>query len=155
MNELDRYLRQVGFWLPRRQRADILRELRGVLEDLLAAAESEAGRPLDPRQARAALSRFGLPALVASRYASRRPVVSPALSHAFWRVLAISLAGALLAQAVVLSIRLAVGAAPATALGFVAGKLFVVLPWTVTLVLFAFVLLDRICVHRADASSLE
>ena len=155
MNELDRYLRQVGFWLPRRERADILRELRGVLEDLLVAAEGEAGRRLDPRQTRAVLSGFGLPALVASRYANRRPVVSAVLSHAFWRVLAISLAGALLAQVVVLSIRLAGGAETGSALGFVAGKLFVVLPWTVTLVLLAFVLLDRICEHRAEASSPE
>ena len=41
---IDRYVYQVGRWLPAAQRADIERELRGLIDDMLAARTDEPAK---------------------------------------------------------------------------------------------------------------
>lgn len=102
MTPLDLYLKRLAFWLPRKKRADVLAELQGVLIEKLEAGKVAFGRPLTDVEARDVLSGFGHPALVVARYMERRPVISGGLAFFFWRVLAIALAGVLVAQTLLL-----------------------------------------------------
>src|SRR5688572_2388741 len=79
MDLLDRYLREVALWLPRRQSADIVAEISA---DLQAEAEGQAhalGRPVSRAEEEAILTRWGHPMLVASRYQPQVSLIGPAL----------------------------------------------------------------------------
>jgi len=117
MTALNRYLKRIAFWLPRRKRADVLAELRGVLIEKIEAGEVERGRPLTDGEKQDLLSGFGHPAIVVSRYLERRPVISGGLAFFFWRVLAIAFVGVLVVQALLLVVE----AAHAQSLGPVIG----------------------------------
>jgi hypothetical protein len=107
MTALDRYLKRISFWLPHRQRSDILAELRGVLIEKIEAAEALRGRPLTADEEHDELRGFGHPAIVVSRYVQRRPVISGGLAFFFWRVLAIALIGVLIAQSLLFAVEAA------------------------------------------------
>lgn len=117
MSVLDRYLKRVAFWLPYRERADVLAELRGVLIEKIEAGAIARGRPLTDAEAWNMLIGFGHPAIVVSRYLERPPVISGGLAYFFWRLLAIAIAAILVAQILVF----AVEAAHAQSLGPVIG----------------------------------
>jgi hypothetical protein len=87
MELLDRYLREVAQWLPRRQSADIVAEISA---DLLAEAEGQAqalGRPVSRGEEEAILTRWGHPMLVASRYQPQESLIGPALLPTYHFVL--------------------------------------------------------------------
>ncbi len=62
------YVGDVMRYLPRRQRADVARELRSLLDDELGGRAADAGRPADAPLAMELLTTFGAPRDVADRY---------------------------------------------------------------------------------------
>ena len=99
MPAIERYVAKVRFWLPGEQGRQVEAELRETLTELVGEEAQARGRALDAAEVAQLLKAFGHPAVVASRYASELPLVSAGLMPAFRRVLVISLAGVLVAQA--------------------------------------------------------
>jgi hypothetical protein len=66
---LARYLQEVRFWLPRRQREDVVAELSENLRSEIEEREGESGRALTQDEIGGILTRWGHPMLVAQRYA--------------------------------------------------------------------------------------
>jgi hypothetical protein len=79
MDLIDRYVQRVRFFLPRRQQDDIARELAADLRAEIQDREIELGHPLDPRDLRGILKRWGHPILVAGRYQPTQYLIGPAL----------------------------------------------------------------------------
>jgi hypothetical protein len=69
MDLIDRYVHEVGRYLPNRLRADVEAELRSLLTESLEERSSAAGRSPDAALAAEVLREFGRPRDVASRYA--------------------------------------------------------------------------------------
>src|SRR5580693_4744277 len=68
MELLDRYLHAIEFWLPKRQKQDIIAELSEDLRSQIEEKENELGRKLNDAEVEAILKRCGSPVEVASRY---------------------------------------------------------------------------------------
>ena len=86
MELLDRYLKTVGTYLPKSQRADILRELSENIRSQIEDRETELGRPLNEAEQEALLKQVGNPLVVAGRFqkdqrtvAFGRQLIGPAL----------------------------------------------------------------------------
>ena len=95
MQILDRYLRNVGTFLPAEQKDDILRELAENIQSQIEEKESELGRALSEAEQESVLKSVGHPLVVASRYRHDQRSVSfgrqwigPVLFPAYLRVLA-------------------------------------------------------------------
>ncbi len=103
MELIDRYVYAVTRRLPADQRADIERELRGLIEDMLAK-ETKEGLPTD-KAAETVLKNLGYPALLAARYrGTEQHLIGPDIFHLYTIVLKIVLlatAGGLLIAMVV------------------------------------------------------
>jgi hypothetical protein len=94
MELLERYLRAVKFFLPRRQQDDILRELSENILSQMEDKAAELGRPLDESEQAAILKQHGHPFVVATSFRNTPvqyligPVVFPfywfALKTLFW-----------------------------------------------------------------------
>jgi hypothetical protein len=69
MELVDRYVHEVGQYLPSRLRADVEAELRSLLAESLEERARAAGRPADAQLAADVVREFGVPRDVASRYA--------------------------------------------------------------------------------------
>ena len=69
MELVDRYVHEVGQYLPSRLRADVEAELRSLLTESLEERARAAGRPADAQLAADVVREFGVPRDVASRYA--------------------------------------------------------------------------------------
>ena len=98
---IDRYVYQVGRWLPAAQRADIERELRGLIDDMLAARTDEPAK----EDVNAVLRELGHPAELAAKYSGAKSfLIGPEYFGIYLTVLKIVLAasglGMLLAQAI-------------------------------------------------------
>lgn len=142
MTPIDDYVRRVRFWLPGAPGRVAAEDVRATLEDLLAERERWHGRPLRPDEVAAELKAFGAPQVIASRYASMRPLVSAGLMPAFVRVLGIAVAGVLLVQ---LALAVAVPAADVgDTLARTAGRTITGLLWSFTSVTLVFAALTRI-----------
>lgn len=89
MNLIDRYLTEVGKHLPRKSRLDIQRELRSILEDMLADRSEASGQPVDDAMILALLKEYGSPEDVAAAYLPKRYLVGPQLYPIFSLVLKI------------------------------------------------------------------
>jgi hypothetical protein len=90
---IERYLYQIRGFLPRKQRDDILTELRSELEDML---EDRAGHEASEADQIALLKEMGPPQDVAARYfPSRQYLIGPAIFPFFRTVAAIVLAASL------------------------------------------------------------
>src|SRR5580693_135649 len=76
-NMIDRYLQAVGFWLPRKQREDILAELSEDLRSQIEDREEEFGRPLDEVDVAAILKARGRPIVVAGGYLPQQSLIGP------------------------------------------------------------------------------
>ena len=61
MELLDRYLQAIEFWLPKRQRQDIIAELSEDLRSQIEEKETELGRKLEDAEVEAILKRCGAP----------------------------------------------------------------------------------------------
>ena len=99
MKLLDSYLSAVGRCLPRKERTDIVAELREELLSQMEARQAELGRPLTDLEQSAVLMMHGDPMMVARRYRPNRrslslgwELIGPELFPAYLFVLALNLA---------------------------------------------------------------
>ena len=88
MELLDRYLQAIEFWLPKRQKQDIIAELSEDLRSQIEEKEAELGRKPGDGEVEAILKRCGPPFAVASRYQPQRYLIGPALFPVYRFVLA-------------------------------------------------------------------
>jgi hypothetical protein len=93
MELLDRYLQAVEFWLPKRQRQDIIAELSEDLRSQIEEKETELGRKLNDAEVEEILNRCGAPMTVASRYRPQQFLIGPTLFPIYRFVLGVLLIG--------------------------------------------------------------
>jgi hypothetical protein len=79
MDLLDRYLQAVRFWLPAKQKHDIIAELSEDLHTEIQEKEDTLGRPLNEDEQVELLKRFGPPMDVAGRYLPQQQPMPPAM----------------------------------------------------------------------------
>jgi len=79
MELVDRYLYAVKFWLPRKQKDDIVAELSEDLRSQIEERESELGHKLSDAEVEPILKRCGSPLAVAGRYLPQQSLIGPAL----------------------------------------------------------------------------
>jgi hypothetical protein len=90
---IQRYVYQVGEFLPSRQRGDVMAELRSLLEEGVEERARTSGRTVDEELTAAFLLEFGEPSKVAERYGGEpRYLIGPRIFPVFLLVLKISLA---------------------------------------------------------------
>jgi hypothetical protein len=99
MELLDRYLKTVGTYLPKPQRADILQELSENIRSQMEDRASELGRPLNEAEQETILKQVGNPLVVAGRFQKDqrtvsfgRQLIGPALFPLYAKVLCVNLA---------------------------------------------------------------
>lgn len=121
MSLIDRYLHQVGRHLPRKNRADILAELRSLLIDTLEGrVQGEASED----DIVALLKEFGSPQKVAASYSTQgQYLIGPALYPLFRMIAGIVLAAVIGAQLLAFSIVVWIGEQPFNPLESLAGLL--------------------------------
>lgn len=107
MNLIDRYVAEVGLRLPETSRADIEKEIRSTLEDMLEDRSQKADRPVDEAMTVEVLKEFGHPQEVASSYLPKRYLIGPQLYPYFIMVMKLSLLVAFIVALVRLSIGIA------------------------------------------------
>ncbi len=81
----DRYVTEVSRMLPERNRADVVKEIRSLLQDALEA-EAPGGQPTEA-QVFAVLRQFGPPREMAMRYGASQYLIGPLLYPTFITVL--------------------------------------------------------------------
>jgi hypothetical protein len=91
MDAVDRYLREVKFWLPRNQRDDIIAELSEDLRSEIEERGSELERALTDDELSALLAERGSPLEVARQYAPTQHLIGPSLYPVYRQVLKWSL----------------------------------------------------------------
>ncbi len=91
MNLIDRYVTEVGKYLPRKNRLDIEAELRSTLEDMLEDRSQQTGRPADEALAEELLQEYGAPRKVAATYQTHPYLIGPRMFHLYTLVLRIVL----------------------------------------------------------------
>jgi hypothetical protein len=79
MELVDRYLHAVKFWLPRKQKDDIIAELSEDLRSQIEEKEGELGHKLTDAEVEPILKRCGSPMAVAGRYMPQQSLIGPAL----------------------------------------------------------------------------
>ena len=91
MELLERYLRAVKFFLPRREQDDILRELSENILSQMDDKAAEFGRPLNENEQVAILKQHGHPFVVASRFRNTpvQYLIGPVVFPFYWFVLKI------------------------------------------------------------------
>jgi len=93
MELLDRYLNAIEFWLPKRQRQDIIAELSEDLRSQIDEKENELGRKLNDAEVEGILKRCGSPLTVALRYLPQQYLIGPTLFPIYRFVLAMIVIG--------------------------------------------------------------
>lgn len=89
MELLDRYLQAVKFWLPRKQKDDIIAEHSDDIRSEISEKEAELSRPLNPSELETILKKRGRPILLAQRYLPQQQLIGPLLYPIYWLVLKI------------------------------------------------------------------
>ena len=79
MELLDRYLQAVRFWLPGKQKDDIVAELRDDLRSQIEDRESALGRKLSEPEVAAILKQRGRPVMVANGFRPQQNLIGPVL----------------------------------------------------------------------------
>src|SRR5512134_3652288 len=77
MDLVERYLQAVRFWLPRKQRDDVGRELSEDMRAQIEDKEAELGRRLSDDETAALIKGFGHPLTLALRYQQGRYLIGP------------------------------------------------------------------------------
>jgi hypothetical protein len=90
-NWIDRYVAQVGRSLPQKKRADIEKEIRSLVEDMLEDRSQTEGRAVDEEMTLAVLQEMGSPEKVAAGYLPEKYLIGPRLYPLFMLVLRIVL----------------------------------------------------------------
>jgi hypothetical protein len=93
MELIGRYLQAIEFWLPKRQKQDIIAELSEDLHSQVEEKEAELGRKLNDGEVEAILKRCGSPLVVASRYRPQQYLIGPTLFPIYLFALAVLTAG--------------------------------------------------------------
>lgn len=93
MNLIDKYVTEVGKYLPRNQRADIEKEIRSTLEDMLE--ERDQAGTSDEAQVVALLKEYGEPRKVAESYIGPRYLIGPRIYPTFELIVKIVMAALL------------------------------------------------------------
>jgi hypothetical protein len=88
MNLIDKYIAEVGKYLPRKNRADIEAEIRSTLEDMLDERKPAEG-PADEATVMELLKEYGSPREVAATYKTHQYLIGPRLFPIFETVLRI------------------------------------------------------------------
>ena len=91
MDLINRYVTEVGKYLPRKNRLDIEAELRSTLEDMLEDRSQQTGRPADEALAEELLQEYGAPRKVAATYQTHPYLIGPRMFHLYTLVLQIVL----------------------------------------------------------------
>jgi len=91
MNLIDKYIAEVGKYLPRRNRADIEAEIRSTLEDMLEERKQAEG-PENEAMILELLKEYGPPRKVAESYVGPRYLIGPRIYPIFEMVTRIVLA---------------------------------------------------------------
>ncbi len=86
MNLIDRYVREIGRKLPQKTRADIEKEIRSAVEDMLEDRSKKEGRAVDEAMTVAVLKKYGNPETVAASYLPEQYLIGPQLFPIFWLV---------------------------------------------------------------------
>jgi hypothetical protein len=79
MDLIERYLQAVQFWLPKREKADIIAELSEDLHAQVEERERNLGRPLTEAEVGTILKQRGRPVLVANRFFPQQYLIGPVL----------------------------------------------------------------------------
>lgn len=79
MDLIERYLQAVEFWLPRKQKDDIIAELSEDLHAQIEEKEAGLGRALTEPEVEAILKQRGRPVLVANRFLPQEHLIGPVL----------------------------------------------------------------------------
>jgi hypothetical protein len=90
MNLIDKYIAEVGKYLPRKNRSDIEAEIRSTLEDMLDERTQDKG-PADEATVMTLLKEYGSPREVAATYKTHQYLIGPRLFPIFEIVLRIVL----------------------------------------------------------------
>lgn len=101
MELLDRYLHAIEFWLPKRQRQDIIAELSEDLRSQIDEKQTELGRELNDAEVEAILKRCGSPVSVALRYLPQRSLIGPALFPVYRFVLIVLVMGCVIPRSLI------------------------------------------------------
>lgn len=112
MNMLDLYIAEIGNHLPEKNRSDLQREIRSLVEDALDDAAQSQGRPVDEAMTVEVLKEFGAPDKVAASYSSPRYLIGPRLFPTYWTVLRIVLAVVMIVTAIGIGLGWGQGANP-------------------------------------------
>jgi hypothetical protein len=91
MNLIDKYISQVGKYLPRKNRADIEAEIRSTLEDMLDE-RTQGKSPADEATVLGLLKEYGSPREVATTYKTHQYLIGPRLFPIFETVFRIVVA---------------------------------------------------------------
>lgn len=86
MDLVERYVREVGKYLPLRGKKDVMLELAAGIHD---GIEARYGSEPSEKETLAALAEFGSPRLVAKKYSAGRPLIAPALEDAYRLIIAV------------------------------------------------------------------
>jgi len=89
MNLIDRYVREIGCRLPPKTRADIEKEIRSALEDMLEDRSKKESRATDEEMTVQVLKEYGNPQKVAASYLPEQYLIGPQLFPFFWLVVQI------------------------------------------------------------------
>jgi hypothetical protein len=79
MELIDRYLQAVKFWLPKKQKQDIIAELSEDLRSQVEDREAALGRKLNESEVAAMLKQRGRPVLVANQFRPQQNLIGPVL----------------------------------------------------------------------------
>lgn len=88
MNLIDKYIAEIGKYLPRKNRADIEAEIRSTLEDMLDERKPAQG-PADEATVMELLKEYGSPREVAATYKTHQSLIGPRMFPTFEMVLRI------------------------------------------------------------------
>ena len=92
MNLIERYVSEVGKYLPRKNRLDIETELRSTLEDMLEDRSQQAEGQVDDALIEELLQEYGAPRKVAATYQTHPYLIGPSIFPTYTLVLKIVLA---------------------------------------------------------------
>ena len=92
MELLDRYLGVLRWFLPRRQRDDIVREISEEIHDQILDTEGRLGRRLTVDDQAEVIGRYGHPLVTAARYRPQQHLIGPIVFPYYWMALKFVLA---------------------------------------------------------------
>ncbi len=143
---IDRYVAEVSRMLPERHRADVVKEIRSLLQDALEA-EAPGGQPTEA-QVFAVLRQFGPPREMAMRYGASQYLIGPLLYPTFITVLRV-VVGIVLAVSlfgVVLSLTQSAAPGLGDIIGGVVGGVMQAAAWVV----LVFALVERLNLRELE-----